>query len=171
STVRLPTPKTRQEESHPAFLPVVRVQRLAPTRLKQLIASLQEESIERDRWQITGQIAGYGPEGVRQLVAALKDPATSHYRIVQALRWLGPRAAEAYPALLEALGDKRAGIQLEAIWAIHSVGKGREALPMLLSMLEAIDDDRIWAVAGDEPSLLPLGGEDVLAPGRLQVAV
>ncbi len=148
-----PSIETRGNARHPVFLPVVKVEQPTPAQLKKLITQLMNTELEPVRWNITGAIAGYGLEGVRQLVVALKERSASSYYIVEALKWLGPRAVEAYPTLLEALGHESFAVQEEAIWAIHFIGKGRDALPLLLTLLEVIDDDRLLAVADDKPFL------------------
>lgn len=172
-----PPPATLPKR-HPSLLPVATLDNPDPSRLPELIRRLLDEDIEELRWKITGQIAAYGEAGVVQLVGALghqtvPHPLQAHYpvRIVQALGWLGPRAAGAYPALLVAIGHQNPAVRQEAIWAIHFIEKGREALPLVLTVLEAIDDDRFLALAADYPFLLPHDNQNPEIAHDLKLAV
>jgi HEAT repeat protein len=101
-------------------------------------------------------VADMGAEGVPFLVERLKRPQGRYWASV-ALTEIGPAAAAATPALLEALADSPPEEQLQEILALAAIGEPARAA----------GDDLISLYAEGEPSLR---GVVLYALGKLKVA-
>ncbi|MDH3742104.1 MAG: HEAT repeat domain-containing protein [Hyphomicrobiales bacterium] len=75
---------------------------------------------------------------VSSLKAEFEQSSPSEqWRIVQALGWFGPAAADAVPELIEALGNEHKGVRKEAAIALGKIGPGaKAAVPALTAITD-----------------------------------
>jgi len=80
---------------------------------------------------------GAGPDAMDEQVKLLRDadPAVRYWAAI-GLHVLGKDAAGATDALTAAMKDKAPAVRIEAAWALADLGKGKEALAVLVKDLE-----------------------------------
>ncbi|MCE9603780.1 MAG: HEAT repeat domain-containing protein [Planctomycetia bacterium] len=92
-----------------------------------------------------------GKPGVPRLVEAMQKQPAARFWVCRILAEIGPDAAEAVPAVIEALGDERADVRQEAVLCLGHIGKpaapaAKKILALLSDTDAGIRGAAVWAL-------------------------
>lgn len=111
-----------------------------------------------------------GKAGVPRLVEAMHKYPQSRFWVCRILGEIGPDAAEAVPALVEALGDEQAHVRREAVLALGHIGKPAASASAKIVALLADKDSGIRAAAVWTLMMVGASPADVVAGVKPLVA-